>query len=398
MDQTQKRVAIGISAEWPLAHHYDMIHGILSYASERDWNCLIDTFVESEITRNITGKQYDGCIARVNPALAEYVKRVKMPCVNVWNSSPVKDIPSILVDFNSNAKMAIDYFVQKKFKKFAFLGEPDSACDKEQGQYFAKAADELGLTYTSLFVREDTSDINAWAEQQRQLFEWVSKWDAPIAVFASNDHLGRSIAQTCVDRGLTIPDDVAIMGSGNTSVQCESFSPTLTSVDLGFDKIGYIAATELDRLMEGGAPAAPKKVFFGKVVERRSTDVLAVEDRVLAQALRYIWDNVHRSYNVDEVVQGLSVTRRSLERRFRNLLGRSINQEIIRVRVERVKQQLVDTSESVKSIAAASGFKNLEHLYYVFQKHLSMAPGAYRKKMRKEAEAEAENNAADSDE
>ncbi len=121
-----------------------------------------------------------------------------------------------------------------------------------------------------------------------------------------------------------MPEDVAVVGVDNDPLVCDFCDPPLTSVSRNDYQVGYEAARLLDQLMEGVAPPdKPTRIPPAGVVPRRSTDTICVEDPYVAEAIRYMREHVNEQFGVDEVLNQLPLSRRSLEYRFRACLGRS---------------------------------------------------------------------------
>src|SRR5206468_4043368 len=122
-------------------------------------------------------------------------------------------------------------------------------------------------------------------------------------------------------------------------VLCELSDPPLTSIVPNSERIGYEAATLLDRMMAGKKPPA-EPIFIEPtgVVTRRSTEVLAIEDRHIANAARFIREHACEGIDVSNLLKAVPLSRSALERRFAASLGRSPKEEILRVRLNRAKQ------------------------------------------------------------
>jgi LacI family transcriptional regulator len=150
--------------------------------------------------------------------------------------------------------------------------------------------------------------------------------------------------------------------------------------------MAYEAAALLDRLMNGEPPPEkPKRITPKGVVTRKSTEILAVEDPDVADALSYIQENFRRGdLSVDDVVAHGQVARRSLERAFRNELQRTILHEILRVRVGHAQSLLETTPHSVTDIAAQSGFASLNHFFRVFRGRTGLTPRSFRLARKRE--------------
>ena len=188
------------------------------------------------------------------------------------------------------------------------------------------------------------------------------------------------MVQSSHRRGWRIPEDVAIIAGKNQETLCEQPRPSLTSVEIGYDRIGYAAAELLDRLMAGAAPPAePIRLAPHGLVVRESTDFFAVEDDVVAAALAYIAANSHRRIGPDDVARAVGVETRTLQNYFRKTLQRPIATEIRRVRIERAKRELAQSDRPLAAIARDVGFGTIQRLYEVFRRELGITPGEYRK-------------------
>ena len=175
---------------------------------------------------------------------------------------------------------------------------------------------------------------------------------------------------------------MAILGMGNDSVICETVRPTLSSIDVGARHMGYEAAKLLDRMM-AGKPA--KDIIYvppSHVVVRQSTDLVAIEDADIAQAVRIIRESACTGIDVGHIAEEIGLSRRALERRFRQYLGRSPKAEIMRIRLEHAQMLMARTDKTSESIAKQSGFSSLEYFTKVFRHKVGMKPQAYRKMRR----------------
>jgi LacI family transcriptional regulator len=208
----------------------------------------------------------------------------------------------------------------------------------------------------------------------------MDQWTLPIGVFIDAEGTGRTITQMCHHRGWRVPQDVAIIAGYNEETLCEHPKPSLSSVDIGDERVGYEAAQLLDRLMSGQPP--PKEPILVRpigIVARESTDFLAVEDDLVCEALRFISAHSHRAIGVDEIAAAAATSRPTLERRFRKFLGRPIAAEIRRLRIERAKRELTSTDAPIRRIAQKTGFVDSTQFGRVFRREVGLSPSAYRR-------------------
>jgi LacI family transcriptional regulator len=157
-------------------------------------------------------------------------------------------------------------------------------------------------------------------------------------------------------------------------------SPQLSSVEQDAKRIGYEAIALLDRLM-GGEKARQRHFFIEPlgVVTRGSTDILAVEDRLVARTITFIRSAASQGIRVRDVVNSLAVSRSGLETRFKAATGHTISAAIRRSQLQRAQRMIVETNLAMKEIAAVTGFKSVQHMTTLFGKAFGRTPAKYRK-------------------
>jgi LacI family transcriptional regulator len=186
----------------------------------------------------------------------------------------------------------------------------------------------------------------------------------------------------CKEMNVAVPEEIAILGRGNDPVICDTVRPTLSSIDLDARRIGFEAAGLLDHMMAGKRADDFIYIPPKRVVVRQSTDLVAIEDPDVAQAVRIIRESACSDIDVARIAENVGVSRRVLESRFDRYLGRSPKTEIMRVRIETAKMLLAQTDKSSESIARKCGFGSLEYFTRVFHDKVGMKPQAYRKMSR----------------
>jgi LacI family transcriptional regulator len=200
-----------------------------------------------------------------------------------------------------------------------------------------------------------------------------------MAVFACYDNRGQQLLEACRRVGLSVPEEVAVLGVDNDEVLCMLSPPPLSSIILNPERTGWEAASLLATLMEGrNPPSQPLLIPPVGIRIRQSTDILAVADAKIAAALKYIREHACESIGVTDVLRQTPMARRSLEMRFERLLHRSPRAEILRVRLNRVRELLVGTELPIWEIAGRAGF-DPEYMSVVFKREAGMSPREYRR-------------------
>jgi LacI family transcriptional regulator len=381
----RRRVAIMLDLDWPYKRHHDVFAGTQEYARQRGrWECILDAYVEQSVEGGRSRPAYDGIIARVTPRLAQAARRASVPLVNVWVSSPVTDVPLVAPDFEAVGRMAARHLMARGFRQFGILGFIRQRAVKAQRTAFEATVAEAGCSCSSLMVPAGYAERPAnWQAFRARIDEWIDSWTPPIGVSVSYDLLCRYLACACRRRGVHVPRDAALVGTHNEPLICAHPEPSLSSIELGYEQVGYRAAELLDEMMDG-APEPGEPVLLEPValLPRRSSEALAVDDEMVAAALRFISEHSHEPIRVSHVAESLHVTRRTLERRFRAVLGRSIADEIARLRVERAKRRLAESKTSIKRLAVEAGFGDATQMCTVFKRVEGITPSDYRRQHR----------------
>jgi LacI family transcriptional regulator len=205
-----------------------------------------------------------------------------------------------------------------------------------------------------------------------------------VGVFACFDGRAQQVLEACQVAGLAVPETVAVLGVDDDEVVCELSDPPLSSVLPNARRTGYEAAALLAGLMAGRKVvlADSKEVEPIRVVERRSTEALAVRDRHVAEALRYIRAHAHDGIGVKDVLQAVPVSRTLLERKFTRLIGESPHRWIKRQQLERARQLLAETELPIARIADLAGFESASYLSASFRRETGENPRAFRARHR----------------
>jgi LacI family transcriptional regulator len=225
--------------------------------------------------------------------------------------------------------------------------------------------------------------VHEWNARKQDLGQWLVGLPKSIGVAGCNDDWAHRLLNTARRTGLKVPDEIAVLGVDDDELFNTLVSPSLSSILLPLEQIGFEAAAMLDRIMDGGKPDVdPKLLPPVRVVPRASTDVLSLNDAEVVQALRFIRNKANQPIQVDDVLDHVPLSRRSLERKFQRLVGHSISAEIRRAHIERAKDLLISTDLAMPEVATGSGFTSATRLGIVFQKEVGEPPTLFRRRSR----------------
>ena len=379
-----RRVAIMLDLEWPYKRHADLFAGTQQYARKNGhWQCVVDEYPLATLPKRRTGQlPYDGVIGRATRELADRTRRLGVPLVNVWLSSPVRDLPGVYADYVAIGRLRAEHLMTRGFRRFACLTFGRDRAQEIERRAFLQTVSDAGFECHATVIKSYAQrNQRRWQQRQQLIAESMDCWTPPVGVFVGAEHVGRQVAQMCLNRGWHVPQDAAIITGQNELTLCEHPAPSLTSVEVGFERIGYEAAHLLDRLMDGESPPAePILLPPVGIVVRESTDFFAVEDAVVAAALRFIADHIHEPIGVPDVAAAVSTSRPTLNLRFRKHLGRPIAAEIRRLRLERAKRELAQSDQTIYRIAHDAGFGDAKTFSKIFRREVGMTPREYRRK------------------
>jgi LacI family transcriptional regulator len=332
----------------------------------------------------------NGIIARVEtPEMAAFIRQLGVPAVDVRGSVTGSQLPLIDTDDRKVACLAAEHLMNRGFRHYAFCGFVGANYSDKRSQWFQEQLALCGFTCqiytppTQLAPDQTTAYERQGLLFQEDLGRWLARLPKPIGVMACNDIRGQQVLNLCRRLDLAVPEEVAIIGVDNDEILCELSDPPLSSVAPDTLRIGYDAAALLDRMMRGGQPPArPILIPPRGIVTRRSTEVLALDDRQLAIGLRFIRDHAFDPITIDQVAKEASMCRRVFERRFAAKMGRSPKAEVVRLRLEKVKRLLADTDWNLSQIAEKTGFNYGEYLHTVFTQKNGITPGEFRRQAK----------------
>lgn len=362
--------------------HHGFFKGVARYAREHNWHLVADMIYTAKIPLGWRG---DGIISYVGyrDDLADFILKTKLPAVEI---SMVRDdlgLPCVEGDNEMIGRLAAEHFLERGFRNFVWSPLMDDKLNHERHQGFAQrlALDKIKChVLPAADSKGSKGGTRDWSARRKLLVEELIRLPKPLAAFGYNDCVAADLIDACNTAGLLVPEAVAVMGVDNDMMLCECLRVPLSSVCHDLEGMAYKSAALLDRLMSG--KPVPKKIPRVQptgVATRRSSDILAVNNLEVAKALRFIHDHfANPLLSVDDIVAATSVSRRPLEKAFRSELLRTVNEEVVRVRLEKVKTLLAATQLSVADISAQTGFTRPNHLFRIFRRQLGMNPKQFR--------------------
>ena len=368
--------------------------GAEKYISARaNWEVYIKspTYLQgsqSNFTLNIPLDNLDGMLIR-DAVDSAHILNIDIPkVVNDTQREIIPGTSTIITDSYDIGASAAEYFLNLGFEHFAYCGYEQIAWSNKRFAGFKEYAEKNGITSVANFSFDSEAVTNGNVDNQEMqervlMAEWLKGLPRPLCVFACNDDRAISILEVCKTSGISVPEEVAVLGVDNDDLMCNLSTPSLSSIELDFERAGYSAANHLNELIMGREDNKTIHVAGIEIVKRQSTDVLAINDEEVVAALSFIRNNFHKLILATDVVDATCLSRRELERRFKKYLKRSIKSEIERLRIEMIKNMLLKTNAPVYQIATELEFTDPVH----FSRYFKNATGQTPSQMRKSFEA-----------
>ena len=302
------------------------------------------------------------------------------PTIHVRGRLPHDPLPGVYPDEDKALRLALEHLVDRGIQHLAFcpasIATPSDTCEA-----MARHAESLGRS-VDVFAPSRLAGGSRLrhGQERRDIAKWVASLPKPVGVIAASDVLAVHILETCRAKGFAVPDDVAVVGIGTDDILCELAAPALSSVKHDRERIGHEAARLLDEGMRSGRPATDAiLVPPSGITVRQSSDILAVADIDIRNAIRIIQARGCTGLTASEVAVAAGVQRRLLDRKFQQVLGRTIHDELQRMRLAEAKRLLVETDHKLLIVSVRSGFAHAAQLCHIFKSVIGMSPIQYRK-------------------
>ena len=386
----EKQYKVAVFVETSRGYGRALCEGIADFA-QANGHWIFEGGGESweEGLREITGKA-NGVIARIpNAKMARVLARLKVPVVDLYRWRDYAAISSVDADHAAIGRLAAAWFIERRFKNFAFCGYTGAPFSDMRGAAFKEAVGACGFScpsykealYSSDYLGKMILQAECYGDppDRDRMAAWLESLERPTAIFCCHDIRAYQVVALCKELGIAIPHDVAVMGVDNDRILCGFSDPMLTSVDPDAQRIGWLGAQELFDRMTGVSRGVRHALVSPKrIVERASTETDPVEPAWLSAALRFIRKEIPSGVNAEEVIRHVGLSHTQVERAFVKALGNTVHQEIARLRMREACRLLVETPHPASIVSKLSGFTSPQYFNRLFSRQFGKTPGEYR--------------------
>jgi LacI family transcriptional regulator len=371
-------VVLDTSAAWSRG----ILRGFMAAAHEHDWSLL---HYHPDADMRWLASEWAPSAAVIGPELpaAAVASLAPASLVSVNFDRSADGVASVCLDEEAIAARAVRHLLDTGLRHLSTFRFDNAPFAVARERAFVAGALAAGAQVTPGWGGADVDQPRI--ENPAEILGWVQQLRRPCGIFTCTDRWGRAIARYVRAAGLRVPEDIALLGADNDVLECELISPPLSSVIIPWQEVGR-AAAELVQLSLTSKPIAGKRLVTPPlaVLIRRSSDVFAIQDPLVAKAVRWIRANAGQRLTVNMVASAAGGGRKRLERRFRAALNRTVHDEIRRAHVDVAKALLETTSNSLLHVAKESGFRNAALLSVAFRHDVGIPPGLYRRRLRHE--------------
>jgi LacI family transcriptional regulator len=341
----------------------------------------ISLFTEDDVAIPLSLKP-DGVIAMVRSAdAASKLASWGGPVVDTAFDIDELPFARVRLDAAAIGHTAAEHLLTLKGRSFVFVGDTRWPAARGALASYRAALQHAGQNCLIAPQAVFAGAYHVERASAQKAASWVEDLPHPSAIFCAHDAHAHRVAEACRLIGVRVPEEVAILGTLNDLFLCTASQPPLSSISCPLAALGFEAAQMLDRQMAGHrVPRRPIELPPIGVVARLSTDPTVDADPGTRSALQFIRDHHADRIGVEEIVAHSGLSRSTLERRFRELLGRGPLAELVRLRLDHVRELLTESDLAVKAVARAAGFRDARHLSATFTDKTGLTPTEFRRR------------------
>jgi LacI family transcriptional regulator len=297
-----------------------------------------------------------------------------------------KKLPATVIDFEECGHIAANFFAERGFNHLAYISNDPFVNGKCLFENFKSTGTKKGCkvhlhTITRPVEINKKTRKSFFRHSEKSIATWLKSLPKPIGLLCYSDNLAARYLTYCISAGIDVPNDVAILGIGNSGFLCETSIVSISSIDLPWSNLWIEALKMLKKNHDGkkiGLTVKTIPPYY--VAERESTEIVALDNPIVKKGIEYIWENYDRNIGVEDLVKTTNTSRRALQINFKNTLGRGVNEEIRLKRLNVAQRLLVNTGMVITEVAKKCGFNSSNYFNKAFVKKYQCTPMEYRNK------------------
>ncbi|MGC4234105.1 MAG: DNA-binding transcriptional regulator [Niabella sp.] len=322
----------------------------------------------------------DAVFAQADKDDAGYLKSLGIPVIVQNYKARSDDFSNLTGDYQGTGRMAAQFFIQRRYRNFAFYGNKDVVWSTERAEGYKAEVEKNGGNF--FYFETENLDEKQWGSSHEELDQWLLSLPKPVALFACDDYFALQVSDICKLNNISIPSDIALLGVDNDDLICNVSDPPISSIKLDVMKGGYEAGRLLHQLLEK-TRTTPYNIIVNPVrIElRQSTEKYNIANEYIHEVVQYIEADFTNPISVEALTRKVPLSRRNLETKFKKEMGISLYQFILKRRIDHLAELLLVNPElSLLDLALQSGFSDSRNLSRIFKKFKGHTPKEYQKK------------------
>ena len=376
--QISKRKRIALLVESSLGSGRSILRGISQFSRQvGNWELLYaPRGLEDVVPDWLESWEGDGVIARIqDEGMLSALKKLEIPVVDVLGV-PNHDLPLVRVDDEKISGKIAKHFLDRSFDHFAFYGIEGESWSRRREDAFRQAT-ASGKSYASLNSLRGISECNS--AHFSKLKEWLLSLPKPLAMMTCSDQCGLTLVEACRAADITVPEEVAVVSVDNDHALCEVATPNLSSIRGGHQKVGFEAASLLNRLIDD-TPVSSDRILIppNEIVVRDSSDARSISDAGVRNAIQFMREHLSEPITNETIARAVGLSRTRMQVRFRAEVGMSLREFLAERRLRQAEKLIQFTDLTFADIAERCGFRHHEYLGYVLKKERGVTPRKLR--------------------
>lgn len=377
-----------------------VIGGIMDYIIDHgEWKLVTEDngYGEMEAIDIGIGWKGDGVILyRATEQELDYFKKNSIAVCLMSSEGPDGGFPRVIPDNYEVGVKAAQHLLETGAQHFGFLARGETSYQEEELAPGKRVYSRTRLKGYKEELKSRGFEPNvfylkgyplwksdSWKKVEKDILDYLVTLPKHTAIFAADDPLAAVVLRVAEKSGIKVPEDLMVLGFGNTLNYCHASFPSMSSIVYPAREIGYrIAESISSQLTAKKKIPSTLEVSINEIKERESTAFIAIEDPEIAALVKWIRLKAPtEAIQVSDLQDHSSYSLSSIKSKFSKFLGHSPKDEIKQVRLARLKQLLQNIGKPMAQISSEMDFRSVEEMSRFFLRETGARPNAYREQL-----------------
>ena len=394
-EMPRPRFRVGLRlVNWMEGFGIRLFPGLLDFlrSSGVEWEICYDKMSGGDLPREVIDHHWHGdglIVYRYTRKEAAAWRGRGIKVVNLSAEFPAGTQPfaRLTMDPAGLAELAVGHLASLGLRQLAYWYDPGRSCSVDRWEAFRAAAAAHGCEAHELRVAACRYPVSQRAMRVAdQAWRGVARLPRPCGLFTKDDIAATAALVAALKCGLRCPEELAILGTNDDPIFCETVHPAISSIRYPGRQAGLAAAKLLQELMEGGRVDDGKiRVLMppGPLVRRESTGMVEFGEPIVEKAMRIIHQEAGAGgLGISQLARRVGVSRELLRQKFHAVIGRGPKQEVDLARLAVLESRLAVSNDTLETIAAGIGFSGADDLSRFFKRMKGSSPGDFRRTFR----------------